>query len=62
MLVPYSKYHVVARPFGSTVPLRVAEVVVTADALPVTATGAEDVVKIPSAPRVVPSAFVATSR
>ena len=29
VLVPYSKYHVVARPFGSTVPLSVAVVVVT---------------------------------
>ena len=62
MLVPYSKYHVVARPFGSTVPLSVAVVVVTLVADPVTATGPADVVKIPSAPRAVPGLFVATTQ
>jgi hypothetical protein len=62
VLVPYSKYHVVARPFGSTVPLSVADVVVTFVAEPVTAIGAADVVKIPSEPRAVPEAFVATTR
>ncbi len=62
MLVPYSKYQVVARPFGSTVPVSVAEVGVTPVAAPVTAAGAAEVVKIPSAPRLVPAAFVATTR
>ena len=40
MLVPYSKYQTVARPFGSTVPFSVAELVVTFVAVPVTAAGA----------------------
>ena len=62
MLVPYSKYHVVARPFGSTVPLSVADVTVTLVAEPVTATGAAEVLKIPSAPRAVPELLVATTR
>ena len=62
MLVPYSKYHVVARPFGSTVPFSVAVVGVTPDAAPVTTAGADRVVKIPSAPRLVPAPFVATTR
>jgi hypothetical protein len=62
VLVPYSKYQVVARPFGSTVPLRVAVVVDTLVAEPVTATGPAEVVKIPSAPRSVPAPFVATTR
>jgi hypothetical protein len=53
---------VVGRPFGSTVPFSVADVAVTLDAVPVTAAGADAVVKIPSAPRLVPAAFVATSR
>ena len=62
MLVPYSKYQTVARPFGSTVPFNVAELVVTFVALPVAAAGAADVAKIPSAPRLVPAPFVATTR
>lgn len=62
MLVPYSKCHDVERPFGSTDPLSVAELMVTRVAEPVTATGTDKVVKIPSAPRVVPSLLVATSR
>ena len=62
MLVPYGKYQVVARPFGSTLPLSVAELTVTLVAEPVTATGAVGVAKIPSAPRAVPAPFVATSR
>jgi hypothetical protein len=62
VLVPYSTYQVVGRPFGSTVPFSVADVAVTLDAVPVTAAGADAVVKIPSAPRLVPAAFVATSR
>jgi hypothetical protein len=60
--VPYSKYQVVDRPFGSTVPLSVAEETVTPVAEPVTATGADAVVKIPSPPRVVPPLLVATTR
>lgn len=62
MLVPYSKDHVVLRPFGSTEPLSVADETVTALAAPVTAVGRPNVVKIPSAPRLVPDAFVATTR
>jgi hypothetical protein len=62
VLVPYSKYPVVGRPFGSTVPLSVAELTVTPVAEPVTATGAVGVVKTPSRPRVVPPPLVATSR
>ena len=62
MLVPYSKYHVVARPFGSTLPLSVAPLGLTPVAVPVTAIGADRVVKIPSAPRLVPAPFVATTR
>ena len=62
MLVPYSKYHVVARPLGSTVPVSVAEDTVMLVAAPVAATGAAGVVKIPSAPWLVPPALVATTR
>jgi hypothetical protein len=62
VLVPYSKNHVVARPFGSTLPLSVAEVGVTLVAAPVTTAGAAEVVKSPSAPRLVPAPFVATTR
>jgi len=62
VVVPYSKNHVVVRPFGSTVPSSVADVTVTADAFPVTTTGAEAVVKMPSAPRPVPALLVATTR
>jgi hypothetical protein len=40
----------------------VAAVAVTLRAEPVTTTGAANVVKIPSAPRLVPAAFAATSR
>jgi hypothetical protein len=62
VLVPNSTYQVVGRPFGSTVPASVAEVAVTFDAEPVTATGPDAVVKMPSPPRLVPDPFVATSR
>ncbi len=62
MLVPYSKYQFVVRPFGSTVPLSVAEPTVMLVAEPVTDRGGERVVKTPSAPRVVPPPFVATNR
>jgi hypothetical protein len=62
VLVPYSKYQLVGRPLGSTVPFSVADVVVTAVTLPVTAAGTEEVVRIPSAPRPVPAVLVATKR
>jgi hypothetical protein len=62
VLVPYSKYQVVARPFGSTDPATVAVVSVTAVAAPVVATGAGEVEKIPSWPLVVPALLVATTR
>jgi hypothetical protein len=47
---PYSKYHVVDRPLGLTVPFSVADVDVTLLAAPVTTAGAAEVVKIASAP------------
>ena len=62
VLVPYSKNHVVARPLGSTDPLSVADVGVTRVVAPVAAAGVARVVKMPSAPRVVPPAPVATTR
>ena len=62
MLEPYWKYQVVARPFGSTVPLSVAELTVTLVEEPVIALGGDGVVKIPSPPRVMPPPFAATSR
>ena len=62
MLVPYSKYHVVARPFGSTVPLSVAVVVVTLVAEPVTATGAGGGGEDSVGALAVPELFVATTR
>lgn len=62
MLVPYSKYQVVARPFGSTVPASAADVAVTLEAAPVTATGPDEVLKMPSSPRLVAAPFVATRR
>ena len=60
--VPYSKYHVVERPFGLTVPFSVADVEVTELALPVAALGVDDVCRIPSLPRLVPAVETATSR
>jgi hypothetical protein len=62
VLVPYSKYHVVGRPLGSTVPFSIAEVVVTAVTLPVVVAGTDDVVRMPSEPRPVPALLVATKR
>jgi len=50
VVVPYSKRYVVARAFGSTVPARVAPVVVIDDAAPVTTTGGAPVVNVASAP------------
>ena len=53
----------VGSPFGLTLPLRVAELVLTALAGAVTTAGPEVVVKIPSAPSAVPPAVLeATSR
>ena len=60
--MPYSTYHVVAWPFGLTVPPSVAEVGPTPVAAEVTTTGGEAVVKTPSAPFEVPEAFFATRR
>jgi hypothetical protein len=60
--VPYSKYQVVERPFGVTVPLSVADVGVTELAPPVTLPGAAPVVKVRSAPLLVPASLVATTR
>jgi hypothetical protein len=62
VLVPYSKNHVVARPLGFTVPVSVADVVVTELAAPVVTCGAAEVVSRPSAPRAVPAVLVATTR
>ena len=62
VVVPYSTYHVVACPFGFTVPPSVATVGPTPEAAPVTTVGGDAVVKRPSLPFVVPDAFFATSR
>ena len=62
MLVPYSKYYVVARPFGLTVPLSVADVGVDARRGAGDHAARTSVVKIPSAPWLVPAPFVATKR
>ena len=62
MLVPYSKYQLVARPFGFTVPFRVAEVGATLLAALVVTVGGELVVKVWSEPLLVPASLVATSR
>ena len=60
--VPYSKWWVVSRPPGLTVPLSVAVVEPTAEACPVVAeTDDCPVVNSSSAPAVVPDEFVATS-
>ena len=60
--MPYSKYHVVARPFASTDPFRVALVAEIEEAAPVTTPGGASVVNSPSAPRLVPALEVATTR
>ncbi len=62
MLVPYSNDQVVAWPFGSTVPCKVAEETPTEVAAPVTTPGAASVVNRPSLPRLVPAVDVATTR
>jgi hypothetical protein len=51
-----------AEPEGSTVAFSVAPVLVTAVALPVTATGGASVVNVSSGPLLVPSMFEATIR
>ena len=62
MLVPYSKNHVVGRLLASTVPFSVADVGETLVAAAVTTPGGAGVAKMPSAPRLVPVLFVATTR
>ena len=62
MDVPYSKYHVVERPFGLTDPFNVAVVDVMELAAAVAAVGVDDVCRIPSAPRLVPAVDTATNR
>ncbi len=62
VVVPYSTYHDVERPFGFTVPPSEADVGVTVVAGPVIAIGALFVVKVLSAPTIVPATFFATSR
>jgi hypothetical protein len=63
VVVPYSTWYVVSAPPGFTVPAIAAPDSVIADATPVVAVGftaAAAVVKVWSAPFVVPSTFVAT--
>ncbi len=61
-VVPYSKYQLVAWPFGVIVPFRRADVGVTDVAASVVTAGAPNVVNVRSAPRVVPASLDATSR
>ena len=60
VLLPYSKYHDVERPFGFTEPPSVADVGPTAAAGPVTAVGGLRVVNVLSAPATEPASLVAT--
>ena len=62
MVVPYSKYQVVACPLGVTLPLSLAEVSPIELAAFVTTVGAPLVEKVWSAPRLVPASLVATRR
>jgi hypothetical protein len=62
VLVPYSKYQLADRPFGFTLPPRVADDGPTEDAEPVITTGGDAVLKVPSAPRLVPALLAATNR
>ena len=62
MAVPYSKYQVVASPFGATVPVSLAEVSVIDVVEPVVGVGAPVVENVASAPRRVPASLVTTSR
>ncbi len=62
--MPYSSLHsLTSPPFGLTLPFNVAEVCVTPEAGSVTAVGAfGNVFSDASAPKLVPPAFVATTR
>jgi hypothetical protein len=62
VLVPYSKYQVVASPLGVTLPRSLADLGVTDVAVTVTAVGGPQVENVRSAPRLVPAPLVATSR
>ena len=62
VLVPYSTYHEVERPFGFTEPPSVADVGPTPVAGPVTTVGAWSVVNAWSEPVDVPASLVATIR
>ena len=62
VLVPYSTYHEVERPFGFTVPPSVADVGPTAVAAPVLTVGALWVVKDLIRARDGPASLVATRR
>ncbi len=62
VVVPYSKYQLVAIPFGLSVPFSLADVSEIALAAPVTTSGGPPVEKRWSAPRLVPPSLVATSR
>ena len=62
VLVPYSTYHDVERPFGFTVPPSAAEVGPIAVAEPVVTVGTPCVVKARSAPATVPASLVAARR
>ena len=62
MLVPYSKYQLVAWPFAVTVPFSLAEVGAIELADPVATAGAPVVEKVWSAPLLVPASLVATRR
>jgi len=61
VLVPYSNHTVEARPRGLIVPVTTAVVAVTDWAGPVLTEGAASVVKVRSAPRVVPALLEPTS-
>jgi hypothetical protein len=62
-LSPHSNQASVASPFGFTVPLRVAAIVVMAEADPVVTVGAMvEVLKLAMAPLVTPVEFEATNR
>ena len=60
--MPYSKYQLVAAPFGVTVPFSRAAVGAIELAASVVTDGAPTVEKVWSAPRLVPASLVATSR
>ena len=60
--MPHSNRYVVERPFGSTLPLRVALVEPTELAADVVAAGGSAVTNEASEPVVVPASLVATSR